>query len=82
MQRYFAPVVSSKALLSEADRHHLLDVMRTPVGANIEIVDGGDIFSAKVVSKDPLEIAVGEKLSRESELPSSLLLAFALLKHA
>lgn len=81
MQRYFAPVVSKHALLSEEDRHHLLDVMRSEVGTPLEIVHEGNVFSAKVTSIAPLEITVGELVSRESELPAHLFLAFALLKH-
>jgi 16S rRNA (uracil1498-N3)-methyltransferase len=81
MQRYFATVVGNKALMSENDRHHLLDVMRTKVGDEFEIADGGNVFKAKLVSDDPFEIRIGEALSRECELPAKLILAFALLKH-
>lgn len=81
MQRYFATAVGNKALLSENDRHHLLDVMRAKVGDEIEVADGGNVFRAKIIALDPLEILLGEEVARESELSSHLLLAFALLKH-
>jgi 16S rRNA (uracil1498-N3)-methyltransferase len=81
MQRYFASVVGKQAFLSDLDAHHLLDVMRGKVGDEIEIVDGGDLFSGTITSLSPLVIAVSPKMKVESELPVHLFLAFALLKH-
>jgi 16S rRNA (uracil1498-N3)-methyltransferase len=81
MQRYFASVVGKQAFLSDKDAHHLLNVMRASVGQEIEIVDGGDLFSGKIISLSPLNIAVTPKENRVSELPSHLCLGFALLKH-
>lgn len=81
MQRYFAQRQGSQVFLSAEDAHHLIDVMRTPLGAKIEIVDQGNVFSAVLEAIDPLKITVGPLLSRASELPLQLSLAFALLKH-
>lgn len=81
MQRYFATIVGDKALLSNNDAHHLVDVMRAEVGENIEVADGGNVYQCVVASLDPLTINVVEEKKRECELPVSLLLGFALLKH-
>jgi 16S rRNA (uracil1498-N3)-methyltransferase len=81
MQRYFASLEGKFARLSESDRHHLLDVMRSEKGEAIEIVSGGVVYPATIAEISPLSIRVGEPLKNESELPSSLILAFALLKH-
>lgn len=81
MQRYFGTVKDQKGFLSPADVHHLLDVMRSQAGETIELVDEGDLYEAKIVSTNPLQIAIIGLKNRESELPNKLLLAFALLKH-
>jgi 16S rRNA (uracil1498-N3)-methyltransferase len=81
MQRYFASVQNGQALFSVEDRHHLLDVMRSAIGEKIEVVDGGDVYAATVTSLDPLVVQVGALLSKASELPVKLFLAFSLLKH-
>ncbi|MCI2055201.1 MAG: 16S rRNA (uracil(1498)-N(3))-methyltransferase, partial [Bacilli bacterium] len=72
MQRYFATIVGDKALLSNNDAHHLVDVMRAEVGENIEVADGGNVYQCVVASLDPLTINVVEEKKRECELPVSL----------
>jgi len=81
MQRYFARIELGQAFLSAEDQHHLVDVMRTSPHEKIEIVDQGDVYSAEVSDLNPIKIIVGPLLSKASELPVRLELAFALLKH-
>jgi 16S rRNA (uracil1498-N3)-methyltransferase len=81
MQRYFAKVDGKKALLSEEDKHHLLNVMRAKEGDVFEVADGGDVYRVSLLSREPFEASVCENITKKCELPCNLLLAFALLKH-
>jgi len=81
MQRYFARIENGQVFFSAEDRHHLCDVMRSEIGEEIEVVDRGAVYSAVISSLNPLNVNLGALLSKASELPASLFLAFSLLKH-
>lgn len=80
MERFFAQVKDGRVFLSKEDTHHLLNVMRAKVGQNIEIVDEGELYLAKISQINPFEINIIDKINRPTELNSNLILAFALLK--
>ncbi len=80
MERFFAQVKDGRVFLSKEDTHHLLNVMRAKTGQNIEIVDEGELYLAKISQINPFEINIIDKINRPTELNSNLILAFALLK--
>ncbi len=80
MERFFATRNGNDVHLTKEDEHHLLHVLRVREGDEVEIVDEGDLFLARVVSLSPLSLTIVRPLTRDGELPASLILAFSLLK--
>lgn len=80
MQRYFAIVSDNKVLLTDDDRHHLLNVLRAKVGGKIEVVSDNSLFLAQICKISPLEIDVIEKLPDNSELKADVTLYYCLSK--
>lgn len=80
MERFFASRNGNDVFLTPEDEHHLLHVLRAEVGMEVEVVDEGDLFLAKVVSLNPCRLTVVRSLERNGELPAKLVLAFSLLK--
>ena len=80
MQRFFARIVGEEALFSPSEAHHLLDVMRLGEGDLFEVADEGEIYLAKLVTRNPLKVHLEKKVDENNELKSGLILAFSLLK--
>lgn len=80
MERVFANILEDKVLISDEDKHHLLNVMRLKRGDKIEIVDSGDLFKAEIISTNPFELAIIGELSKPTELNIKMVLGFSLLK--
>lgn len=81
MRRFFAAVKDGRALLKEEDARHLLFSLRAEEGEELEIVDGGVLYEARIASTSPLEIAVtGEKKDRRDPT-GKLALIFSPLKN-
>lgn len=81
MRRFFAPVEDGRALLKEEDARHLLFSLRAEAGEELEIVDRGRLFEARIASTSPLEIVVtGEKKDRRDPI-GRLSLIFSPLKN-
>lgn len=80
MERFFAKIENSEAILSDTDSHHLINVMRCKNGTNVEIVDEGKLHLGQVVSVNPLKVRIIEELKRPAELNVKLILGFSLLK--
>ena len=90
MQRYFIdikdPQIGDMIQLSSEDTHHLVTVMRTRLGQELEIVSSeGRIFVAQVVSiaskSDPQIELLSELFLANSELPCSVTIASGLAKN-
>lgn len=59
MIQYFAPDIADTHLLPDDEARHCLRVLRTPVGADICVVDGkGNRYTCRVCSTDPRNAAV------------------------
>jgi len=80
MQRFFARIVGEEALFSSSEAHHLLDVMRLGEGDFFEVAAEGEVYLAKLISRNPLKVHLEKKLEENNELKSGLLLGFSLLK--
>jgi len=81
MDRFFASDCrDNNFILSKEDEHHLLHVLRHKKDDVIEIVYDEKLFIARIFSFNPLVLKMEKTLSRESELDTSLILAFSLLK--
>ncbi len=78
--RFFGEIKDNKAILGDGELHHLFNVMRRKVGDQIDVVYAGDTYRCEIASIKPLSIDVIEVIQDDSELPCSLILAFALLK--
>lgn len=80
MDRFFAAIHGDFVTLSPEDAHHLTRVLRRKAGDALEIVSEGALYEAKILSLDPLKIAIVSQKERQSELSHELYLAFSLLK--
>lgn len=83
--RYFAqsPIRGDRALLSGAEAHHLLHVMRAQAGTRVVLFDGsGTEFAAEVIRIGRAEVELAILASREAdrELPVDLILGVSLPK--
>lgn len=84
-ERFFAsaPIVANRALLTDSEAHHLVHVMRAPVGSRVTLFDGsGAEFTAKVlrIGRSDVELEVLERLEIVRELPVPIVLGVALPK--
>lgn len=78
MQRYFADVINNKVILSKDDEHHVVNVMRSRVGDEIEVVSDSSLFLCEINSIKPLEISVKSRLeSNKTALDVTLFFALA-----
>ena len=80
MQRYFAKQNNNKVILDDGDVHHLLHVMRSKKGDEIETVIDGKLYSAIVESINPLNIVINYEIPLDSEIKEKITLFFALAK--
>lgn len=84
--RFYAPpaqINDSHITLSDDEAHHLVRVLRLPVGAHVFVLDGcGHEYACEIsqVSKRHAELTVLEQLTNVVESPLRLTLALALLK--
>lgn len=81
MRRFFAKIEGEEAFLSPSDERHLLTSLRGEVGEEIEIVEGGKAYKARIASRSPLRIAVDGPLSFSREPKGRLSLLFSPLKN-
>ena len=80
MQRYFGSIIGEHALLSDEDAYHLVKVMRARKGEEIEIVNDGVAYEAKIKEVKPLVIQVLGRIKEKRELPNDIILICALIK--
>ena len=80
MQHYFGTIADERAIIDGKQIHHLVAVRRTTVGEKIEVSDGTDAYLCEVVSLEPLEIRVLQKIEEKRELDIDLTIAFGVLK--
>ena len=80
MQRYFGRKVGDSIILNDDDIFHLLKVMRSRVGEQIEVVADERVFLSEIVSVKPLRINAIERIKEDNELPNHIILVAALLK--
>ncbi|MEG1565160.1 MAG: RsmE family RNA methyltransferase [Bacilli bacterium] len=68
MQRYFAEGINENYFfLSKDDEHHLINVLRTEKGQEIEIVFDSILYTVKIESLNPLKIVKVSQLSNEKK---------------
>lgn len=79
MQRYFANVIDNKVILSKDDEHHVINVMRSRVGDEIEVVSDSNLYLCVINSVKPLEILVKSRLD-SNKTNTNITLFFALAK--
>lgn len=80
MQRYFGKVYGKQVLLDDQDKFHVVKVMRSRVGDQIEVVSEGIVYLCEISSIKPLEIYVKERLEENNELKNDVVLIVSLLK--
>ncbi len=81
MKRFYARVEDGRAILSKEDSSHLLFSLRAEVGEELEIVDDGLPYEARIVSLSPLEIAVSSLKEERREPTGRLAIFFSPLKN-
>jgi 16S rRNA (uracil1498-N3)-methyltransferase len=84
-QRFFIdePVTSERAVLSGAEAHHLLHVMRAGVGDEVILIDGsGREFTARVerLARSQVEFVIVASRTVDRELPQEIVVGVALPK--
>jgi 16S rRNA (uracil1498-N3)-methyltransferase len=84
-QRFFVdqPVTSDRAVLSGAEAHHLLHVMRASIGDEVILIDGsGREFTARVerLARSQVEFVVIESRIVDRELSREIVVGVALPK--
>ncbi len=84
-QRYFVenPIYEGQAVLTDAEAHHLLHVMRAKPGDEVVLFDGsGDEFPARVdtLRRSEVQLVVLERRTIDRELAHRLILGVALPK--
>lgn len=80
MQRYFGHKLKNEIILDTDDVFHLLKVMRTRKGEEIEVVADEKVYLCEVKSIKPLSIIAKKQLKEDNELPNYVILIAALLK--
>ena len=55
MQRYFAKTSNEYVLLTKEDEHHLLNVIRSKIGDEIEVIDEGNLYLCQIILLSMLE---------------------------
>ncbi|MBN2023942.1 MAG: 16S rRNA (uracil(1498)-N(3))-methyltransferase [Pirellulales bacterium] len=83
--RFFVaePIEGDRAVLAEAEAHHLAHVLRAVAGDNVTLFDGSGVeYAARVVkvSRHRVELEVVGRRAVDRELPVELTLAVALPK--
>ncbi|NLX98279.1 MAG: 16S rRNA (uracil(1498)-N(3))-methyltransferase [Rhodopirellula sp.] len=83
--RYFVdkPVLGEKAILTGAEAHHLLHVMRAKPGAEVLLFDGSGVellARVETVARSEVELAVLQRREVDRELPCTLTLGVSLPK--
>ena len=84
-QRFFVdePVTSDRAVLSGAEAHHLLHVMRASIGDEVILLDGsGQEFTARIerLARSQVELAVVASRIVDRELSCEIVVGVALPK--
>ncbi len=81
MAHYLAERKEGELLFfSDASARHIRTVMRLRIGDEFEAVHGGHLYAVTVREENPLTAAIIHEIHEDRELPSSLYLAFAMLK--
>lgn len=78
MQRYFINVdPAQEIILPQEPAHHLLKVMRAKIGTRVEVVLADQyVYIAELIATAPVaKLKITQKLSNNSELPVSVVLA-------
>ncbi len=84
-QRFFVEnsIQSESVSLTGTEAHHLIHVMRSKVGDDVTLFDGGGAeYSASIASigRAQVELAIGQRLEIDRELPAQVTLGVALPK--
>ncbi len=69
-----------RVILSEDDRHHLVNVLRVKPGEKIELLMQGQVYAGEVQSTQPLVINRLDQIQSNHELPFSLNLIYPISK--
>lgn len=72
--------MENHALLSDEDAFHLLYVMRIKKGEQVEIVNDGITYIAKVTQTRPLLLEIDHKINENNELNVDVVLIASILK--
>lgn len=80
MQRYFAKKVNGNIILNENDIFHIEKVMRSKIGDKIQIVVDNEAFIAEIMSFNPLNFKICEKINENPELNGYIRLLYCLPK--
>ncbi|MDQ7251815.1 16S rRNA (uracil(1498)-N(3))-methyltransferase [Pediococcus pentosaceus] len=85
MQRYFVkqPLkIQTELQLSKEDSHHLIRVMRTDIGRDVEVVDlDGKVFIAEVLKSGSIAtLRTKEDITKSVELPVDITIACGISK--
>lgn len=80
MQRYFASLIDNQVILSDDDKHHLLNVMRIKKDENIEAIIENTSYICNIDSIKPLNISIIKKIERNNELNREVNLILCLPK--
>ena len=82
MQRYFVKKENDKLILNESDLHHIKNVMRLKSNDKIICVfDNKSYLCSISYTKDDYNITILDNLSKDVELPKSVILYQALIKN-
>ena len=79
MQRYFS-TNEEKIVLSDANMHHILNVMRMHKGDKFEVVLKSMIYTVELMSTKPFSFEVRDIVKEEKELKNKVTLFYALSK--
>lgn len=80
MQRYFTSCKKENITISNDDIFHIEKVMRMKVNDFFEINNDGDIYLAKIISLNPFDFEIVEKIEQNHELSKKITLLYCIPK--
>jgi len=80
MQRYFGILKGDKISLSDEDVYHVVNVLRSKINEEIELVFDGKLYVASISSINPFSLNIVKQLEHNPELDKEVTLYFALSK--
>ena len=80
MQRYFSNIVNNNEyLLSKDDSYHIKKVMRMNIGDKVEIVDNKCTYICEIISFDPVQARIINRLDENNENDKNIILVQSLV---